>query len=112
MAGNDRDAALLLDMIRYGGEAAAIVEGLTYKQYLADRLRVLALERAIEIVGDAARHVSQALKEEIQEVPWKEIDGQRNVLAHMYGNIDQFQLYRTASEDIPRLIAVLRKVSK
>jgi uncharacterized protein with HEPN domain len=43
-------------------------------------------------------------------VPWQVIHGQRNVLAHLYGKVDHFQLYRTASEDIPELIATLRKV--
>jgi uncharacterized protein with HEPN domain len=111
MAGDDRDVALLLDMLRYAEEASQIVKGLTYERYVKDRLRVLALERALEVVGEAARHVSQTRKEAIAAIPWRKIHGQRNVLAHMYGDIDQFQLFRTASEDIPRLIALLRKFS-
>lgn len=111
MASDDRDTALLLDMLSYSEEAAHIVRGLTFGRYARDRLRVLALERALEVVGEAARHVSQARKEALAGIPWKLIDGQRNALAHMYGEIDQFQLFRTAGEDIPRLIALLRKVS-
>lgn len=111
MAGDDRDVALLLDMLRYAEEAAQIVKGLTYERYVKHRLRVLALERALEVVGEAARHVSQARKDAIAEIPWRQINGQRNALAHMYGEIDHFQLFRTASEDVPGLIAVLRKVS-
>jgi uncharacterized protein with HEPN domain len=110
MAGDDRNTALLLDMLGYAEEASLIVKGLTYERYVKDRLRVLALERVLEIVGEAARHVSQARKDAIAGIPWKQIDGQRNALAHMYGDIDQFQLFRTASEDMPRLIVVLRKV--
>jgi len=111
MAGDDRDTALLLDMLRYAEEASLIVKGLTYERYVKDRLRALALERVLEVVAEAARHISQARKEAIAGVPWKQINGQRNALAHMYGEIDHFQLFRTASEDIPRLIVVLRKVS-
>lgn len=112
MAADDRDAALLHDMLRYAQEASLIVKGLTYERYVADRLRVLALERVLEVVGEAARHVSQDRKKSMRGVPWKQINGQRNALTHMYGEIDHFQLYRTASEDVPRLIAVLRKVSR
>jgi uncharacterized protein with HEPN domain len=111
MAGDDRDAALLLDMLRYAEEASQFVKGLSYKRYIKDRIRVLALERALEIVGEAARQISQARKDAVAEIPWKQINGQRNALAHMYGEIDQFQLFRTASEDIPRLVALLRKIS-
>jgi uncharacterized protein with HEPN domain len=110
MAGDDRDAALLSDMLRYAEEALQIVKGLTYERYVKDRLRVLALERALEVVGEAARHVSQSRKDAIAEIPWRQINGQRNALAHMYGEIDQFQLFRTASEDIPRLIEVLKRI--
>jgi uncharacterized protein with HEPN domain len=112
MEAYSRDSALLLDMIRYAEAAMAVVEGLTYEEYVADQTRVLALERAIEIVGEAARHIRKKTKDRIAGVPWKEIHGQRNVLAHLYGRIDQFQLYRTATEDAPRLIGDLRKVLK
>ena len=112
MAADDRDAALLLDMLDYAEEASLIVKGRTYERFVADRLRVLALERALEVVGEAACSVSQDRKNSIPGIPWKQINGQRNALAHMYGEIDHFQLYRTASEDVPELIAVLRKVSK
>ena len=112
MAGDDRDAALLLDMLGCAEEALLIVKGLTYERYARDRLRMRALERVLEIVGEAARHVSQSRKDALSDIPWKLINGQRNALAHMYGEIDHFQLFRTASEDVPRLIALLRKVSR
>ncbi|MBC7802671.1 MAG: DUF86 domain-containing protein [Candidatus Parcubacteria bacterium] len=111
MANDDRDTALLLDMLSYAQEAAEIVDGLSYEGYAGDRLRVRALERVLEVVGEAARHISQARKDALTGIPWKLINGQRNALAHMYGDIDQFQLFRTASEDVPRLIVQLRKVS-
>jgi len=106
----DRDDALLHDMLGSGEEAVRIVAGLSYERFIADRIRVLALERALEVVGEAARNVSPEKKVEITEIPWKFIDGQRNVLAHMYGKVDHFQLFKTAGEDVPRLIAILRKV--
>jgi uncharacterized protein with HEPN domain len=110
MAADDRDAALLLDMLKHAEEALSYVKGFSYERYAADRMRVRALERTLEIVGEAARLVSQEQKSAIPGIPWQIINGQRNVLAHLYGKVDHFQLFRTASEDIPRLIAVLRKV--
>jgi uncharacterized protein with HEPN domain len=110
MADDDRDVALLHDMLRYAEEASQIVKGLSYERYVKDRLRVRALERTLEVVGEAARHVSQARKDAHADIPWRLINGQRNALAHMYGDIDQFQLFRTASEDVPRLIATLREI--
>ena len=110
MADEKRDRALLLDMLDNAEEARSIIGGRRYETFMKDRLRVLALERALEVVGEAARNVTAARKESLAEIPWKQIDGQRNVLAHQYGKIDHFQVFRTASEDIPRLIAVLKRI--
>ena len=110
MGADDRDTALLLDMLHYAEEAMGLVKGLKFETYASDRMRVLALERAIEVVGEAAAQISEAKKERIAEIPWRQIRGQRNVLAHMYGKVDQFQLYKTASEDLPRLIGVLKGI--
>ena len=110
MADERRDRALLLDMLTYAEEARSIVRGRRYEVFIKDRLRVLALERALEVVGEAARNVTPARKAAIAEIPWNLIAGQRNVLAHQYGKIDHFQIFRTASEDIPRLTEVLKRI--
>jgi uncharacterized protein with HEPN domain len=110
MADEKRDRALLLDMLTYAEEARSIVSGRRYETFIKDRIRVLALERALEIVGEAARNVTPARKAAIDGIPWNLIAGQRNVLAHQYGKIDHFQIFRTASEDIPRLIDVLKRI--
>lgn len=105
-----RDGALLLDMLAYAEEARAIVHGRNYEIFIKDRIRVLALERALEVVGEASRNVTPARKAAIAEIPWNLLAGQRNVLAHQYGKIDHFQIFRTASEDIPRLIELLKRI--
>ncbi|MFY9315885.1 MAG: HepT-like ribonuclease domain-containing protein [Burkholderiales bacterium] len=110
MADERRDRALLLDMLAYAGEARWVLGSRSYETFLKDRLRVLALERALEVVGEAARNVSPERKAATADIPWNLIAGQRNVLAHQYGKIDHFQVFRTASEDIPRLIEVLRRI--
>jgi len=105
-----RDRALLLDMLSYAEEARSIVRRRRYETFIKDRVRVLALERALEVVGEAARNISPARKAAIDEVPWRLIAGQRKVLAHQYGKIDHFQIFRTAGEDIPGLIATLKRI--
>ncbi len=64
-------------------------------------------ERCLEMIGEAARRVSSEFQEKHPEIPWREIIGQRNILAHEYGEIDYEILYRTAKEDIPALIDIL-----
>ncbi len=61
-------------------------------------------------MGEAARRLSSSCQEAHPDIPWREIIGQRNILAHEYGQIDHELLYKTAIEDIPPLIAQLEEL--
>jgi len=52
---------------------------------------------SLEIIGEAARRVSTTFQEQHPEIPWRNIIGQRNILAHDYGQIDHDRLYKTAT---------------
>lgn len=84
----DADAAHLWDMLTAAQDVQRFVGSVTWEQYRQDRLRQLAVERSIEILGEAARKVSQAFQAAHPEIPWSRIIAQRHVLAHEYGNID------------------------
>lgn len=107
MPPEDRDAAYLWDMQEAAREVESMLQGRDEKAFLADRVLVRAIERGIEIIGEAARPVSPACADAHPEIPWRQIIGQRNILAHEYGQIDHELPYRTAREDIPALIARL-----
>lgn len=103
-----RDPAYLWDML---DAARAIVEfagGVELDAYLKDRKLQAAVERQVEIIGEAARRVSQAFKDEHPEVPWRTIVAQRNVLAHEYGDIRQDRMWALVTERIPALILQVR----
>ncbi len=78
--------------------------------FLADRRQQLALERALEIVGEAARHVSEGCRMDHPEIPWRQIVALRNVLAHDYGEIDERRVWHVARQEIPGLIAKLSSI--
>jgi uncharacterized protein with HEPN domain len=94
-------------MLHTARDAAAIAAGLSENQLLRDRIRVLALERSMELIGEAARRVSDEFREKHPEIPWREMIGLRNILAHEYGRIDHARLYATAAKDLPGLIGTL-----
>ena len=64
----------------------------------------LAVERAIEIIGEAARLISASFKEQHPEIPWQQIIAQRHVLAHDYGEISHDRIWLVATRWIPDLI--------
>ncbi len=105
-----RDAAHLWDMLTAAQEARDIVEGIDLDDFLADRLRLRALERTLELVGEAARRVTPACQATYPEIPWRALIGQRNLLAHEYGRINAALLYRTAAVDAPSLVMSLDRI--
>lgn len=110
MRPEERDAAYVWDMLSAARLARELLEGVTREAYLRDRMRQLALERVLELAGEAARRVSDAFRNADPQVDWRSLIGQRNVLAHEYGVIDQERLYRTGKEGVPGLIKVLEKI--
>jgi len=73
----------------------------------ADELLWLALERAIEIAGEAATQVSAATRATLPEVAWKELSAVRVVLAHAYHRVDLDLLWGIAADDLPTVAAAL-----
>jgi uncharacterized protein with HEPN domain len=76
--------------------------------YLGDEMRRLAAERLIEIIGEAATHVSEGTRTRMPEVPWKEMSNTRNRLIHDYGRIDNRLVYKIATESIPSMVRSLK----
>lgn len=89
MRPDDRDAGYIWDMLDAARSVRDFTNGVTQEEYLQDRKLQLAIERALEIIGEAARLVSADLEARHPEVPWPQIIAQRNVIAHDYGEIKQ-----------------------
>lgn len=107
-----RDAAWLLDMLNAAKAVASFVEGRTYAEYESDLLLRSAVERQVEIVGEAARGISSSFKAAHPEIPWRPIMAQRHRLAHEYGEIDNQIIWRVATVHIPALIGQIENLSE
>ena len=110
MKPGDRDAANLHDMLEVAREARELVAEIQADAFLQDRVRRRALERMLELIGEATRRITPLCQAEHPEIRWRRIIGQRNILAHEYGRIDPRLLYQTARQDMPSLIAALERI--
>ena len=68
------------------------------------------LARLPEIVGEAAGKVSPAFREAHPELPWAEMGGLRNRLAHAYFDVDLDVLLDIVATDLPPLIARVERL--
>ncbi|HVP10286.1 MAG TPA: HepT-like ribonuclease domain-containing protein [Phycisphaerae bacterium] len=101
------DIACLWDMLDAARAVTLFVQGRSFQEYSADLMLRSAVERQVEILGEAARCVSQEFQQSHPQIPWQGIIGQRHVLAHDYGGIKHDRLWRVATELVPRLIELL-----
>ena len=70
----------------------------------------LAIVRLIEIVGEAAKNISEEIRQKQPDIPWKEIAGTRDRLVHGYFDVDLEIIGKIITKDLPDLIARLEKL--
>lgn len=103
----ERDAGYLWDILDAARTVQGFVRDTSLEDYRKDRKLQLAVERAIEIIGEAAGRVSEEFQEAHPEIPWRPIVAQRHVLAHGYAEIEQDRIWRVATADVADLVALL-----
>lgn len=101
------DDRRLQDMLHYAREAVAFTQGRARADLDGDTMFALALERAIEIVGEAAKNVSEEARSTYPSIPWKDITRTRDLFAHAYFKIDPEILWAIATKNLPELIEEL-----
>lgn len=68
-----------------------------------------ALVRLLEIVGEAAGGVSERLRTEYSEIPWRQMSGMRNRLIHGYFEVNGDLVWETVTKELPPLIVPLQE---
>ena len=72
---------------------------------------LLAVVKALEIVGEAAARITKERQAKISQIPWPQMISMRNRLIHAYFDIDTDVVWETIVEDLPELIRELEKVT-
>jgi uncharacterized protein with HEPN domain len=102
------DSALLADMLEFAERATSYVRGRTRDEYLSNDMLRSAVERVVQIIGEAASKVSPQFRDAHPEVPWRPIIAQRHILVHDYGKLDDDKIWRVATVHVVALVTLLR----
>jgi len=78
-------------------------EGLTLSELTGDEKTYDAVVRNLEIIGEAAKHISLDLRKKLPDIEWHKIAGMRDMLAHAYFGIDNDILWDVVQNKIPEL---------
>lgn len=104
MRPEDRDNAYLWDMIQACRDILDFTEHKTLHDFEKDKMLRYAVERQILVIGEAAKNISDSLKQKTSHIPWKLIIAQRNILAHEYGEVLTERIWKVARQRIPELL--------
>lgn len=96
------------DMIAFAEKVIAYTDGLDQKRFVASGLNYDATVRNLELIGEAATHVPDAVRAAHPQVPWRLVIATRNRLIHGYLGIDNDTLWSIVVSDVPALLASLR----
>src|SRR4028118_153285 len=105
-----REINYLLDVLEAARLLQMFVEGVDWETFENDLMRRAAVMRQLEIIGEAARRLSEETRLELSEIPWRQIIGMRNRLIHGYDDVDLAIVWDSVQNDLPLLIAQLEKV--
>lgn len=87
------------------------VEGMSFEQFQNDDKTSSAVIRKFEIIGEAAKNISESIKQQHPSVPWKEMAGMRDRLIHGYFGIDYQLVWSTIKNRLPEARSVIKAIS-
>lgn len=97
-------------MLSYCRDALSFVEGITFETFQEDRQKRLATERAIEIIGEAAKGVPESIRALAPEIEWRRITGMRDKLSHHYFGIQLDVVWNVVVDRLPELAGSLESL--
>jgi uncharacterized protein with HEPN domain len=99
----------LQDILAAARLIAVYIQDTSEAAFEANTEKQDAVIRRIEIIGEAAAHLTEQTRQAIPELPFRKMRGMRNVVAHDYGGVDLKVVWEVATVHVPEVCAVLEK---
>jgi uncharacterized protein with HEPN domain len=104
---HDDDRVYLGHMLDMTRRAVQAIESKSKAQYDADDILRLGLTHLVQVIGEAARKVSDEFRLQHPEIPWRNIVGMRHRIVHDYMSVDEDILWQVVTDDLPSLLPQL-----
>jgi uncharacterized protein with HEPN domain len=92
-------------------EIQLAIQGQTEAGFIKNHILRIAVVKWIEIIGEAANHISAETKNAV-DVEWSEIIGLRHIVVHEYFGINYNAIWNIATNEIPVLAQTVEKLIK
>lgn len=100
----------LQDILEAIGAIERFISGVSFEEFAQNEEKIFAVEKAIEIIGEAVKNIPDSLRIQYPEIPWKSIGGMRDKLVHEYWGADVNILWRTVQQRLPELKAQIIRI--
>jgi uncharacterized protein with HEPN domain len=100
-----KDDATLLDIAKAARLIQAFIEGVTKEAFLDDPKTQSSVLYQLLVIGEAVKRLAQEYRARRSDVPWSLIAGMRDHLIHAYDTVDWEEVWKTATRDVPDLLA-------
>jgi len=81
-----------------------------FPQFESDDRTVLAVVKALEIIGEAVKKIPLSIKNKYPRIPWRKISGMRDKLVHEYFGINIKVVWKTIKEDLPPIKPLIHEI--
>jgi uncharacterized protein with HEPN domain len=110
MQPEERDAAHLWNLLVASRRIQGFIAGVGLTEYIRHALLPSAVERQFEILGEETRKLSNTFREKHPEIPWRQMVGLRNILAHRYYAVDHQRLWNMMHDELPRILDQIERL--
>jgi uncharacterized protein with HEPN domain len=100
-----RDDATLLDIAKAARLVLMFIQGINKEDFLDDIKTQSSVLYQLMVIGEAVKRLSQEFRAEHPHIPWSLITGMRDHLIHGYDVVDWDEVWKTATSDVPDLLA-------
>ena len=102
-----RDPAYLREILEAARLALLYVQDVDQLTFIRNTQLQDAVIRRLEIIGEAARRISDETRATLPEIPWRQLIGMRNQVIHLYDGVDMEIVWNTVFHDLPALLETL-----
>ena len=111
MPSASRDPRIVLAEIEEAAaKILAFTHGLTRDEAFADAMRLDAVLHNLHVLGEAVKSLPEDIRSRRADIPWREIAGMRDVIAHAYFALDLGIVWDAIERDLPDLLAAVRNL--
>lgn len=93
----------LSDILKSINYIEKFTTGFTFEKFLNSEMEQFAVIRNLEIIGESAKNIDEIFKKAHVLIPWRSINGFRNILVHEYFDVDIEAVWNVIIKDLPLL---------